>query len=89
MGVSAGGYLLFYGADDLSRDVQEEDGANEGQCQDEDNEGVAVGHRNSVTGSMAGITRIVGSRARQNGPDIQGMTKGLTLATQESHLCTA
>jgi len=43
MGVSTvGGHLLCEGADDLSRDVQEEDGADEGQCQDEDNEGVAV-----------------------------------------------
>jgi hypothetical protein len=38
----AGCHLLCEGADNLSRDVQEEDGADEGQCQDEDNEGVAV-----------------------------------------------
>jgi len=43
MGVSTvGGHLLCEGADDLSGDVQEKDGADKGQRQDEDNEGVAV-----------------------------------------------
>ena len=61
VGVSAvGGQLLFERADNLSRDVQEEYGANEGQCQDEDDEGVAVGRRSSVTWSIAGKTGTAG-----------------------------
>jgi hypothetical protein len=67
VGVSAvGGRLLFEGADDFSRDVQEEYGTNEGQCQDEDNEGVTIGRRNPVTESMMDQTGIARSRTPQN-----------------------
>ena len=68
--------------------MQEEYGANEGQRQDEDNEGVAVGNRNPVTGSMANIVGQQRVEYVSNGPYSED-EEGLTLASRESRLCKA